>query len=197
MQKKSPTLSRDSWPLRTEVKLLLGNCVGFEVPLASQFILSCWTLWLPLCVSRAGWSALIILHHSSIFRWCGRSPAQGAETRNNMRTPAIQALLQIPLGPGILSLFVPDSPLEVMGRTHKGPTSLQNRKRNQRGNFLYLQIFLMFLEHAHSSSGKGGEKEVLLRFIDLNNEKIKQFRDFSVQIVSVWHLAVTIYSINY
>lgn len=90
------------------------------------------------------------------------------------------------MGPGVLRLFVPASPLEVMERTHKGPTSLQNRKRNQRGNFLYLLIFLMFLEHAHSSSGKGEEKEeVLLRFIDLNNQKIQKFRDFSVQIDSV------------
>lgn len=40
-----------------------------------------------------------------------------------------------------------------MGRTHKRP-SLQNKKRNQRGSFLYLLIFLMFLEHAIVQVGR-------------------------------------------
>lgn len=46
-----------------------------------------------------------------------------------------------------------------MGRTHKSSTSLQNKKRNQRGNFLCLLIFLMFLEHAIVQVGREEKKK--------------------------------------
>lgn len=84
---------------------------------------------------------------------------------DTMKTPPIQALLSSTMQEMYTESLCPQpfrSCLPPGGHgedTQRPNISLQNKKRNQRGNFLHLPVFLMFPEHAHSSSGKGGEKE--------------------------------------
>lgn len=104
MLKKWPTFRRESCHFKTDLKLLLGNCVGFEVPLIVplhppllNFVAAFVCVKVRLVTTDSFVSLRCFLHRSDIFCWYGStSPVQGTERRTAWKLYSSRHFCQVP-----------------------------------------------------------------------------------------------------